>query len=182
MLDHLRHNDPECRVAAFARRILVPSDFSEASHAALAFAVSLVERCDASLHILHVLEEIVGAEPLDWQLGVRSGIERAIEQSALDDLRHLLSPDDHQRLKVRLAVEWGTPTVEILRYARAHAVDLIAMGRDGRGSMKHLLLGHVAQHVMRDAPCAVLSVRHPASPTDASNRTASRQPRVASPE
>jgi len=161
--DHVGHDDGECRVAAFARRILVASDFSETSHAALVCAVSLVERCDASLHILHVLEELVGPEPLEWHFPVRSGIERAVEQSTLDDLRQLLSPEDHQRLRVRLAVEWGTPSLEILRYARTHAVDLIAMGRDGRGSMKHLLLGHVAQHVVRDAPCAVMSVRHPAS-------------------
>ena len=108
------------------------------------------------------LEEIVGAEPLEWHLGARSEIERAIERAAWDDLRQLLSADDQARLRVHLSVEWGSPTLEILRYAKAHDVDLIAMGRHGRSGFPHLLLGSVAHKVMRSASCAVLSVRHPA--------------------
>jgi nucleotide-binding universal stress UspA family protein len=157
----LLHNDGGCRIAGFARRVLVPIDFSEASRVALQCAVSLVEQCGASLHLLHVLPELVGAEPLVWHLDARSEIERAIERSALDELRHLLSADDQARLRVRLAVHWGMPGIEILRYTRMHQVDLIAMGRDGRGGIKHLLLGSVADRVTRNAPCAVLSVRHP---------------------
>jgi len=151
-----------CRIAAFARRVLVPTDFSEISRATLAYAVSLVERCDASLHILHVLEDIVGAEPLGWHLRAGSEIEREVERSAWEDLQQLLSTEDHARLRVRLAVEWGIPAVEILRYARTHDVDLIAMGRHGRSGFRHLLLGSVAEHIVRNAPCAVLSVSHPA--------------------
>ena len=164
MSERATHNDDECRLA-FARRILVPSDFSEASRAALAYAVSLVESCDATLHVVHVLKEIVGAEPLEWPFGARSAIERAIEHSAMDDLRQLLSHHERPRMRVRLAVRWGMPTIEILRYARTEGVDLIAMGRDGRGGFKHMLLGSVADTVMRNAPCAVLSVRYPVLPT-----------------
>jgi nucleotide-binding universal stress UspA family protein len=120
-----------------------------------------VRRCDASLHLLHVLENTAGAEPLEWQLGTRGDLERAIERRAWEELRRRLSAEDHARLRLRLAVESGTPTIEILRYARANDVDLIAMGRDGRGGIKPVLMGSVAEGVMRDAPCAVLSVRHP---------------------
>ena len=158
MRDHLRQDAGECRVAAIGRRVLVPTDFSETSHAALVCAVSLVERCDASLHLLHVVEAIVGAEPLGRHPGVLSDVERAVERSVLEELRDLLSADDHARLRVRLAVEWGTATVEILRYARSHDVDLIAMGRHGRSGIKHVLLGSVADKVVCHAPCAVLSV------------------------
>jgi nucleotide-binding universal stress UspA family protein len=161
MPDRSRQNAAECRIATFARRVLVPIDFSETSRAALAWAVAFVPRCDASLHLLHVLEEIVGAEPLEWQLGARSEIERAIERGAWDDLRQLLSAEDQARLRVQLAVEWGSPTLEILRYATAHHVDLIAMGRHGRSGFQNLLLGSVAEKVMRSASCAVLSIRHP---------------------
>ena len=162
MPDPANSTGDECRIAAFARRVLVPTDFSEISHATLACAVSLVERCNASLHILHVLEEIVSAEPLGWHLRAGSEIEREVERSAWEDLQQLLSTEDHVRLRVRLAVEWGIPAVEILRYARTHDVDLIAMGRHGRGGFRHLLMGSVAEHIVRNAPCAVLSVRHPA--------------------
>ena len=141
-----------------ARRILVPTDFSEASQAALAYAVSLVEQSNATLHLLHVLEEIVGAGPLAWQLDVHGNIERTIEHNALDDLRHLLPDEECSRMRVRLTVHWGTPAVEILRYAQARHVDLIAMGKRGRGGVKPLLLGHVTDEVVRHAPCTVLSV------------------------
>jgi nucleotide-binding universal stress UspA family protein len=154
----IRKGMRECRMAAIGRCVLVPTDFSETSHAALACAVSLVERCDASLHLLHVVEAIVGAEPLGRHPDVLSEVERAVERSVLEELRDLLSADDHARLRVRLAVEWGTATVEILRYARSHDVDLIAMGRHGRSGIKHMLLGSVADKVVCHAPCAVLSV------------------------
>jgi universal stress protein A len=180
MRDHSRQDSAGCRIAQFARRVLVPIDFSETSRAALACAVALVEQCDASLHVLHVLEEIVGAEPLEWHLGARSEIEREIERSAWDDLRQLLSAGDQPRLRVRLAVEWGTPALEILRYAGAHDVDLIAIGRHGRGGVKHLLLGRVAEHVMRNAACAVLSIRHPSAGLSAQQAPDSQAHRVIS--
>jgi nucleotide-binding universal stress UspA family protein len=161
MPDRSRQNGAECRLATFAQHVLVPIDFSETSRGALAWAAALVKQCHASLHLLHVLEEIVGAEPLEWNLGARSEIEQAVERSAWDDLRLLLSDEDHVHLHVRMAVEWGSPSREIIRYATAHDVDLIAMGRHGRSGIKNLLIGSVAEKVMRSASCAVLSVNTP---------------------
>jgi len=157
-----QHQPSECEVGAFITRILVPTDFSDGSRAALAYALALVQRCGASLHLLHVLEEIAGAEPLERQLAARTEIERSIEQSAWDDLRKQLGDGDQMPPAIQLAIEWGAPGVEIVRYARAQNVDLIAMGKHGRGALKHLLLGSVAEQVVRRAPCTVLSVHDPA--------------------
>jgi nucleotide-binding universal stress UspA family protein len=143
------------------RRILVPTDFSDKSGAALTYGIALVEQFEASLHLLHIVETIVGGETLPWQLGPREDVERAIESHAWDDLRGLLPPDDQKRLRAELALGWGTPFVEIVRYARAHEIDLIAMGTHGRSGVKHLLMGSVAENVVRSAPCPVLTVRHP---------------------
>jgi nucleotide-binding universal stress UspA family protein len=143
------------------QRILVPTDFSDKSGAALAYGVALVEQFGSSLHLFHVVEAIVGGETLPLQLGAREDVERAIESRAWDELRGLLSPDDLKRLRAELALEWGTPFVEIIRYARAHEIDLIAMGTHGRGGVKHLLMGSVAENVVRSSPCPVLTVRHP---------------------
>jgi nucleotide-binding universal stress UspA family protein len=143
------------------RRILVPTDFSDRSKVALTYAIALVEQFDASIHMLHVVESIVGAYPEPWEIGPRDELDRAIADSAWDDLNGLLPPDDRQRLHAELALEWGTPFVEIVRYARAHEIDLIVMGTHGRGGVKHLLLGSVAENVVRSAPCPVLTVRHP---------------------
>ena len=55
----------------------------------------------------------------------------------------------------------GHPFVEILSDAKQHDIDLIVMGTHGRGAIKHMLLGSVAEKVVRKAPCPVLTVRHP---------------------
>jgi nucleotide-binding universal stress UspA family protein len=55
----------------------------------------------------------------------------------------------------------GAPFVEILRYAKEQGIDLIVMGTDGRGPIVHMLIGSVAEKVVRKAPCPVLTVRHP---------------------
>jgi nucleotide-binding universal stress UspA family protein len=143
------------------RRILVPIDFSDRSHAALTYAVALVEQFDAALHLLHIVEALVAAEILPRPLDPREDVERAIEARAWDDLRGLLPTADLERLHGELALEWGTPFVEIVRYARAHEIDLIAMGTHGRGGVKQLLMGSVAENVVRSSPCPVLTVRHP---------------------
>jgi nucleotide-binding universal stress UspA family protein len=143
------------------RRILVPTDFSDKSGAALTYGIALVERFGASLHLLHVVEGIIGGEAVPWQLAPREEIERAIESSAWESLRSLLSADDQKRLHAEVALEGGAPFVEIIRYARTHDIDLIAMGTHGRSGVKHLLMGSVAEHVIRSSPCPVLTVHRP---------------------
>jgi nucleotide-binding universal stress UspA family protein len=143
------------------KRILVPTDFSRQSEAALAYGIAFVEQFNAALHLLHIVETIVGGETLPWRLGSREEVERAIESAAWDDLRRVLPSEDQKRLRAELALEWGTPFVEIIRYARSHEIDLITMGTHGRGGVKHLLMGSVAENVVRSSPCPVLTVRHP---------------------
>jgi nucleotide-binding universal stress UspA family protein len=63
--------------------------------------------------------------------------------------------------RARLTTRPGHPVVEILRYAKAEAIDLIVMGTHGRGKLAHLLMGSVAERVVRLAPCPVLTVHHP---------------------
>jgi nucleotide-binding universal stress UspA family protein len=141
------------------RRILVPTDFSDKSKVALTYAVALVEQFKASIHLLHVVEAIVGIYTAPWE--PRDELDRAIASSAWDDLNGLLPSDDRKRLDAEFALEWGTPFVEIVRYARAHEIDLIAMGTHGRSGVEHLLMGSVAENVVRSSPCPVLTVRHP---------------------
>jgi nucleotide-binding universal stress UspA family protein len=143
------------------RRILVPTDFSEESHIALKYGVALAEAFDASLHVLHVLEVIAGAEPLVWQIDSRKQIEAAIEATAWEELRKLLTAEEQARFRVTLALEWGAPFIEIVGYAKAHQIDLVAMGTHGRGGVARLIIGSVAENVVRSAPCPTLTIRHP---------------------
>jgi universal stress protein A len=141
------------------QRVLVPIDFSHTSARALAYGVALVEQFGAALHLLHVVEAVVGSETVPLQLGPGE-VERVIESTAWDDLRALLSAEEQRRLHAELALQWGTASVEIVRYAKEYAIDLIAMGTHGRSGVAHLLMGSVAEYVVRNSPCPVLTVRH----------------------
>jgi nucleotide-binding universal stress UspA family protein len=141
------------------RRVLVATDFSEAAAAALEWAVDIVESSHASLHVLHVLETIAGAEPVALDIGVRAALERSVEARAWDELRRLLSREEQTRLRVELAIEWGIPVDEILRYVRDHQINLVSVGDRAPDHPPDRLLGRVAEGVVREAPCSVLTIR-----------------------
>jgi nucleotide-binding universal stress UspA family protein len=82
-----------------------------------------------------------------------------MERQARERLDRLFTPEDRERFHVATALRVGSPFVEVIRYARDHDVDLIVMGTHGRGAIAHMLLGSVAERVVRKAPCAVLTVR-----------------------
>ena len=141
------------------QRILVPTDFSDESRAALAYGAALAETFSASLHLLHVLEAIVAPEAVPVQYESRQ-LEAAVEATAWEELRGLLAGDEYARLQATLAIEWGTPVSEIIRYAKEQEIDLIVMGTHGRGGLKRLILGSVAESAVRGAPCPVLTIHH----------------------
>jgi nucleotide-binding universal stress UspA family protein len=146
------------------KRVLVATDFSDAATAALAWAVDIVEANHASLHVLHVLETVAGAEPVALDVDVRGALERGVEDKAWEELRGLLPSEDRTRLQVELAIEWGIPADEILRYVREHRIDLVSLGSRTAGDPPEPpLLGHVAETVVREAPCSVLTIRHAAA-------------------
>jgi universal stress protein A len=140
------------------RHLLVPTDFSEPSRVAVKYGVAFAETFKCTLRLLHVLETVTGADPLALEIPERSSIEVAIEAKAWDDLRQVLSQSEQARVRAELAIEWGMPTEEILRYAKEHEIGLIAMGTHGRGGIARLLIGSVAESVVRHARCPVLTV------------------------
>jgi nucleotide-binding universal stress UspA family protein len=85
-----------------------------------------------------------------------------VEDAAAKNLAALLSDEDRAVLGAKAIVRSSTsPALTIVDYARETSVDLIVMGTHGRGPMAHLLMGSVAERVVRTAPCPVLTVRHP---------------------
>ena len=145
------------------KRVLVPTDFSERSRAAVAYGVAFVEEFGGSLHMLHVVNDPVGVgdDPVALPLPERKAVEQEIEAQAWKELREMLSTEEHARLRTVLALEWGVPAIEILRYAKTHAIDTIAMATHGRSGVQRVLIGSVAENVVREAPCPVLTVHHP---------------------
>jgi nucleotide-binding universal stress UspA family protein len=137
------------------RQILLPTDFSEASTAALTYARAFAGIFQASLHILHVVEDVYAA----WE--AVPFILEDIEKGAKLQLDALLTKAEQEQFRSQSVVCRGSPFVEIVRYAREHEIDLIVMGTHGRGPIAHMLMGSVAEKVVRKAPCPVLTVRHP---------------------
>ncbi len=137
-------------------RILVPTDFSDTSDAALTYATSVAAAFGASLHLVHVFEDPFTAGTLASE--VYAPIPPEVRKQVLADLQ--------TRLDARLpagggttAVLTGTTARAITDYAREQQADLIVMGTHGRGGMAHLLLGSVAERVVRTASCPVMTVR-----------------------
>ena len=144
------------------QRILCPVDFSDNSDHALRYASALAESFGAELTLLHVVAPIVAALPGETAL---PDVLQADIDALVDICRKRLAPLADKLaaggLTVQQQVLRGAPFIEIIRYARESEMDLIVMGTHGRSGLGHLLIGSVAERVVRKAPCPVLTVKHP---------------------
>ena len=148
------------------KRILVPTDFSAPSDAALECARTVATRFGASLHLLHVAEDPYRAlYSAEVYVPEFEGLRDQIVADAIDRLNGRLRTSDIHDLRATADTVIGTPAWSIVEYATGHDIDLIVMGTHGRGGMSHLLMGSVAERVVRAAPCPVLTVRHVAATT-----------------
>jgi nucleotide-binding universal stress UspA family protein len=128
--------------------ILVATDFSPGSHLALQHAIDLAKSTRAELHI--VFAEVLHGDPYDE--GVRTRLHHLVEEQ--------LKLRQGENLQIHYAIERDFAAAPaILRYAEDKHVDLVVMGTHGRRGLRRLMLGSVAQEVVRLAPCPVLTVR-----------------------
>ena len=144
------------------KNILVATDFGEASDAALAYGRDLARSYDSTLHVLHVADDVVVRFAGEFSMAALPDVQAQVEESARDQMKALVTGEDKHQLRARPVVVTSlSPAETIVEYARAHNVDLIVMGTHGRRGFDHLLMGSVAERVLRTAPCPVLTVRHP---------------------
>ena len=144
------------------KRILVPTDFSEPSERALDYARALAPALGCTVDVLHVIEEpFVHGWTVEGYVANLPEFRSSLEARAREELAKGVpeSVEEHSRFSV--AVRFGNPFTEIARYAEEARIDLVVMGTHGRGGVAHLLLGSVAERVVRTAPCPVLTVRAP---------------------
>ncbi len=161
-------------------RILVPTDFSPPSTAALATAGALAAQFGASIHLIHILEDPYTAAAFapDTYGYVPAGLRESWRQDAQAQLEALLDAPEKAQFQVTTTLTFGPPAQAIVDYARDHGINLIAMGTHGRGGFAHLLLGSVAEQVVRTAECPVLTVRGTAAALATLNTDAARTPVV----
>jgi nucleotide-binding universal stress UspA family protein len=145
------------------KNILVATDFSEPAEAALLYGRTLARTFDATLHVLHVIGNIsalaYGAEAYAVALPDLQHEAEAAARKALDGL--VIDNDPHPLAVRRMLLISNAPASAIVDYAQREPIDLIITGTHGRGGMSRLLLGSVAERVVRTAPCPVLTIRRP---------------------
>jgi nucleotide-binding universal stress UspA family protein len=144
------------------RNVLVATDFSEPSDAAVMYGRELATRFVATLHILHVAPNVFAAPGAEYYAAVSTDLQKQVEDDAWQRLKALTVDSDKSGPPTHVTVITGnSPAVTIVNFAKEHTIDLIVMGTHGRGAISHLIMGNVAERVVRLAPCPVLTVRHP---------------------
>jgi len=142
------------------KTILAPTDFSDHSEMAVRYACQIAERLGSELRLLHVLSEIIPAGPDPLLMPVMpTEYYTESEDKARETLDHLLDPTWGRPASVVTAVQWGSPVETIVSYALDNRVDLIVIATHGRTGFSHVLLGSVAERIVREAPCPVLTIR-----------------------
>ncbi len=145
-----------------AKRILVPIDFSEPSRAALALAARLAATANASVDVLHVWSAPEGpagdALVVHLPTGERANLPEFVQANAKREMHAFLAGlEDRGKVELRHELSSGRPDEVITEASRGY--DLVVMGTHGRHGLPHVLLGSVAEKVVRRAACPVWTVR-----------------------
>jgi nucleotide-binding universal stress UspA family protein len=141
------------------QRILCPVDFSDTSNHAVEYAANLAVPLGAEMHLLHVYQLPMYTMPDGALLAGPETAQRVMEtgQDSLNRLADKVSGG----ITVNTHLTEGVPHAEVNRLAKELGADLVVMGTHGRTGIGHLLLGSVAERVVRTSPIPVLTVRHP---------------------
>ena len=144
------------------KTVLVATDFSEPSEVAVRYGRALADAFHASLHILHVVPDSMALPWATMADGLAmADVQRQWEREANERLQRMLPEPEREALHGALVTRAGDPVRQIVSYAAETSADLVVLGTHGRGPVAHMLMGSVAERVVRTAPCPVLTVRHP---------------------
>ena len=141
------------------RQILAPTDCSDLSTHAIEYAYELAQKFGAKLLLLYVVEQ--PAFPIEGYVPRRVGVPliEDLQHQADLELEGILSAAQGITVEIARHVATGTPYRKIVEIAEAENVDLIVMATQGRTGLSHLVMGSVAERVVRTASCPVLTIR-----------------------
>ena len=144
------------------QNILVATDFGEVSETALNYGRDLARTYGATLHVLHAADNVMVQLAAEGAISAFPGLQTEVENAARERMQRLVTDEDLTQLRAKPVIVTSMgPAETIVQYAKEQAIDLIVMGTHGRKALSHLLMGSVAERVVRTAPCPVLTVRHP---------------------
>jgi nucleotide-binding universal stress UspA family protein len=143
------------------KRILLATDLSPASEPALRFAAALAIRMDTGLVLLHVVseKELDGLAKAHRPRHPVDLIYSELDGAVREQYRRVVPDEVRRFLHAEVLVVPGDAATEIVRTATLKGSDMIVTGTHGRGGLRRILMGSVAERVLRTAPCPVLTVR-----------------------
>lgn len=144
------------------REILVPTDLSDNSLGAFRAAVSIARRFEGRVHAIFVLDirADVSSLSLDFLPTIPfEEIQDASRERARERLGAIFEREVPAELRGRPVLREGNPFYEIVRHAEEEGIDLVCLTTHGHTGLKHVIMGSVAEKVLRKAPCAVLAVK-----------------------
>ncbi len=143
------------------RRILFPTDFSEPAEYAWPYALTFAQEFGAEVHLVHVVTpppRLTEAYAVDFD---PERTVQALTAEAGASMDRQVEAAKTRGLIFRREVRVGVDYREIIDYATKYDIDLIVMATHGRTGLAHVLLGSVAEKVVRKSPCPVLTIKHP---------------------
>ncbi|HVN95301.1 MAG TPA: universal stress protein [Syntrophorhabdaceae bacterium] len=140
------------------KKVLCAVDFSEFTDQIVGYAVNIAKKFDAALHMIHVIPNLTYYTPYESFLTPENlvAVEKNMEKGVDKDFDKIIKKID---IPVKKTVRTGITFVEIIDYVKAESIDLIVMGTHGRSGIEHILIGSVAEKVVRKSPCPVLTIR-----------------------
>jgi nucleotide-binding universal stress UspA family protein len=140
------------------KNILFPMDFSKCSEAVFPRALQMAKKFDAKLHILFVARDISYLTAVDVMPDFLMNAVAEISRSAEEKLEAFCEKELADLSNYEAKVVIGDPGEEILKYAEERAIDLIVMGTHGRKGIDRILMGSVADLVIKNASVPVMTV------------------------
>jgi len=141
------------------QHVLVPIDFSACADEALNYAIALAHKLQARLTLLHVIHAVPLWSEGDMGLALPDAYLRESEAQGKQSLEQRRQRAQEAGVQADILTVHGVPFQSILDTARDQQIDLIVLGTHGRTGLQRVLLGSVAEKVVRLAPCPVLTVR-----------------------
>ncbi len=144
------------------RNILYCTDFSESARAALPFAIDMAKKYGAVLHLVHVYQDPDPLSEFEMSSNIKMDwirVAQALGTEMEGRLKKICSDIGQELSTCQYRVLRGKPYLEIVRYARENAMDLIILASHGLSGLEHVLFGSTAERVLRESPCHVLVIK-----------------------
>ena len=140
-------------------KILVPIDFSEFTDDLVKYAAEIAQKFGSAIHLIHVIPNMDYFTPYESFMAAENmaTVQKGVEVEVQRDLEEVAGK--FGGVPVTKVVRTGVSFVEIVEYVKNQQIDLVIMATHGRGGLEHIIIGSVAEKVVRKSPCPVLTIR-----------------------